>query len=110
MTAAELLSVAAFKDGRYAQAFPMFGSERTGAPVMSFCRIDDRPIRTREPVTEPDALVVQDPTLLLQFSEAFEAHPFLSPAPITPAYLGWAGLWVALILGLAGLAFQRRDI
>ena len=53
----------------------------------------------------------QDPTLLLMFStEGFEGHPFLSPAPITPAYLGWAGLWVALILGLAGLAFQRRDI
>jgi pyruvate ferredoxin oxidoreductase gamma subunit len=37
-----------------------------GAPVMSFCRIDDKPIRTREPVTEPDALIIQDPTLLHQ--------------------------------------------
>jgi pyruvate ferredoxin oxidoreductase gamma subunit len=46
--------------------FPGFGSERTGAPVMSFCRIDDKPIRTREPVTEPDALITQDPTLLHQ--------------------------------------------
>jgi pyruvate ferredoxin oxidoreductase gamma subunit len=64
VTAAELLSVAAFEDGRHAQAFPMFGSERTGAPVMAFCRIDDKPIRTREPVMRPDALVVQDPTLL----------------------------------------------
>jgi pyruvate ferredoxin oxidoreductase gamma subunit len=64
VTSAELLSVAAFNDGRHAQAFPVFGSERTGAPVMSFCRIDDRPIRTREPVMEPDALVIQDPTLL----------------------------------------------
>src|SRR5687767_10150957 len=64
VTAAELLSVAAFNDGRHAQAFPVFGSERTGAPVMAFCRIDDRPIRTREPVMHPDALVVQDPTLL----------------------------------------------
>lgn len=52
----------------------------------------------------------QDPTLLTRFSEAFEGHPFLSPAAITPAYLGWAALWVALILGLAGLAFQRRDV
>jgi pyruvate ferredoxin oxidoreductase gamma subunit len=66
VTAAELLSVAAFAEGRHAQAFPSFGSERTGAPVVSFCRIADRPIRTREPVTEPDALVVQDPTLLHQ--------------------------------------------
>ena len=66
VTAAELLAAAAFSEGRYAQAFPSFGSERMGAPVMSFCRIDDRPIRTHEPVTEPDALVIQDPTLLHQ--------------------------------------------
>ena len=57
VTAAEILSVAAFTEGRHAQAFPSFGSERMGAPVVSFCRIDDRPIRTREPVMEPDALV-----------------------------------------------------
>ncbi|MFJ9116829.1 2-oxoacid:acceptor oxidoreductase family protein [Streptomyces sp. NPDC001102] len=66
VTAAELLSVAAFLEGRHAQAFPSFGSERTGAPVMAFCRIDDRPIRVREPVMRPDALVVQDATLLNQ--------------------------------------------
>ena len=64
VTAAELLASAAFREDRYAQAFPSFGSERMGAPVMSFCRIDDKPIRTREPVTEPDALLIQDPTLL----------------------------------------------
>jgi len=66
VTAAELLASAAFTEGRHAQAFPSFGSERMGAPVMSFCRIDDKPIRTREPVTEPDALIIQDPTLLHQ--------------------------------------------
>lgn len=66
VTAAELLSVAAFDEGRHAQAFPTFGSERTGAPVVSFCRIDGRPIRIREPIAEPDALIVQDPTLLHQ--------------------------------------------
>ena len=66
VTAAELLSVAAFEEGRYAQAFPTFGSERTGAPVVSFCRIDEQPIRIREPIVEPDALIVQDPTLLHQ--------------------------------------------
>jgi pyruvate ferredoxin oxidoreductase gamma subunit len=66
VTAAELLASAAFLQDRYAQAFPSFGSERMGAPVISFCRIDDKPIRTHEPVTEPDALVIQDPTLLDQ--------------------------------------------
>ena len=66
VTAAEMLSIAAFEDGKHAQAFPTFGSERTGAPVTSFCRLDDRPIRIREPIAEPDALIVQDPTLLHQ--------------------------------------------
>ena len=63
VTAAELLSVAAFLEGKHAQAFPSFGSERMGSPVVSFCRIDDKEIRLREPILEPDALIVQDPTL-----------------------------------------------
>jgi len=66
VSAAEMLSVAAFLEDRHAQAFPSFGSERMGAPVMAFCRIDDKPIRLREPVAEPDALIVQDATLLHQ--------------------------------------------
>lgn len=64
VTAAELLSVAAYAEGRYAQAFPSFGSERTGAPVAAFCRVDDKTIRLREPVSRPDAVIVQDITLL----------------------------------------------
>jgi pyruvate ferredoxin oxidoreductase gamma subunit len=66
VTAAEMLSVAAFRDSLHALAFPTFGSERTGAPVVSFCRISDRPIRIREPIAHPDAVVVGDPTLLHQ--------------------------------------------
>ena len=63
VTAAEMLSVAAFLEGKHAAAFPSFGSERMGAPVMSFCRIDDKEIRLREPVVDPDVLIIQDPTL-----------------------------------------------
>ena len=66
VTAAELLASAAFREDRHAQAFPSFGSERMGAPVTSFCRIDDKPIRTHEPVADPDALLIQDATLLHQ--------------------------------------------
>jgi pyruvate ferredoxin oxidoreductase gamma subunit len=66
VTCAELLAVAAFQEGRHAQAFPSFGSERTGAPVAAFCRIDDRPIRTREPIAVPDAVIVADPTVMYQ--------------------------------------------
>ncbi len=64
VTAAELLSIAAFREGKHAQAFPSFGSERTGAPVAAFCRISEEPIRLREPISTPNAVIVQDPTLL----------------------------------------------
>ena len=66
VTAAEMLALAAFEQGRHAQAFPSFGSERTGAPVVAFCRIADQPIRLREPILAPDVLIVQDATLLHQ--------------------------------------------
>ena len=66
VTAAEMLSIAAFRENRFAQAFPSFGSERTGAPVVAYCRFDDKEIRLREPILEPDALIIQDPTLLHQ--------------------------------------------
>ncbi|MCB1956749.1 MAG: 2-oxoacid:acceptor oxidoreductase family protein [Rhodocyclaceae bacterium] len=64
VTGAEMLSIAAFLEGKHAQAFPSFGSERTGAPVVAFCRIDTKEIRLREPIMAPDALIIQDPTLL----------------------------------------------
>jgi pyruvate ferredoxin oxidoreductase gamma subunit len=66
VTAAELLATAAFLDGHEAQAFPSFGSERMGAPVAAYCRISDVPIRVREPIGSPDAILVVDATLLHQ--------------------------------------------
>jgi pyruvate ferredoxin oxidoreductase gamma subunit len=66
VTTAELLAVAAFDEGVYAQAFPTFGSERTGAPVAAFCRLSTTPIRTHEPISHPDALIVADCTLFGQ--------------------------------------------
>ncbi len=64
VTAAELLAVAAFADGKFSQAFPAFGVERRGAPVQAFTRINDEPIRLRSQIYEPDYVIVQDPTLL----------------------------------------------
>ncbi len=64
VTAAELLAVAAFADGKFSQAFPAFGVERRGAPVLSFTRISDEPIRLRTQIYEPDYVIVQDPTLI----------------------------------------------
>ena len=79
VTAAEMLSVAAFLEGRHAQAFPSFGSERMGAPVVAFCRIADHEIRVREPIQTPDALIVQDPTLFraLDVTEGLKPDGYL---------------------------------
>jgi pyruvate ferredoxin oxidoreductase gamma subunit len=66
VTTAELLAVAVFGEGGHAQAFPTFGSERTGAPVATYCRIGSVAIRTHEPISTPDALIVADPTLFDQ--------------------------------------------
>ena len=64
VTSTELMALAAINEGKYAQAFPSFGPERRGAPVMAFVRIADVPIRTREKVYRPDIVVVLDPTIL----------------------------------------------
>ena len=104
VTAAELLSVAAFSEGRHAQAFPSFGSERTGAPVVAFCRIDDRPIRLREPIADPDAVIIQDVTLLRQIDVFAGLSPtgyVLVNSSRTPAELGLTGLLSRLPAGHA---------
>lgn len=98
VTAAEMLSVAAFDEGRHAQAFPSFGSERTGAPVVAFCRIDDRPIRFHDPVAAPDAVVVQDPTLL-HLVPVFEGL-----VPDGYALVNTSRTWAELHLGDLGTA------
>lgn len=63
VSAAEMLSIAAFEEDKHSQAVPSFGSERMGAPVVAYVRIDDNEIELREPVLDPDLLIVQDPTL-----------------------------------------------
>jgi ABC-type transport system involved in multi-copper enzyme maturation permease subunit len=52
----------------------------------------------------------QYPGLLAQLGPDFNDNPFLSVAPLTATYLAWAGFWIALVLGLAAFAFQRRDL
>lgn len=64
VTSAEILAIAAFKDKKYSQAFPFFGTERRGAPVVAFTRVDDKFVRTREQIYNPDCVVVLDSTLL----------------------------------------------
>jgi hypothetical protein len=80
VTAAELLATAAFNESRHAQAFPRLGAEQMSAPITSFCRFGDKPIRPHGPVAEPDSLLVQDPTLL--------PGGFTSEAPVDAAPAG----------------------
>jgi pyruvate ferredoxin oxidoreductase gamma subunit len=64
------LAQAAINEGKYAQAFPSFGPERRGAPVLAFVRISNEPIRIRAEITEPDVVVVLDPSLLRMINVA----------------------------------------
>jgi pyruvate ferredoxin oxidoreductase gamma subunit len=64
VTAAELIAVAAFEGGVFSQAFPAFGVERRGAPVQAFVRFNDKAIRLRSQVYEPNYIIVQDSTLI----------------------------------------------
>lgn len=64
VTSAELIATAAINTDKYAQAFPSFGPERRGAPVVAFCRVDDKKIHIRAKVYNPDVVIVLDPGLL----------------------------------------------
>lgn len=64
VTAAELIAIAAFYEGKEAQAFPNFGVERTGAPISAFARISNQAIITREQIYQPTILIIQDQTLI----------------------------------------------
>jgi len=64
VTSAELVAQAAIAQGKYAQAFPSFGPERRGAPVVAFLRVSDQPIRTREKIYQPDVVIVLDSSIL----------------------------------------------
>jgi pyruvate ferredoxin oxidoreductase gamma subunit len=64
VTSAELVARAAIATGKWATAFPSFGPERRGAPVVAFARMDESPIRLRSKIYNPDAVIVLDPSLL----------------------------------------------
>ncbi len=79
-TASQLLAVAFLDAGRYPQAFPEYGPERTGAPMMAYTRVDDRPIRLHAAITEPDVVVVLDPSLMEEqnVTEGLSSQGFLA--------------------------------
>jgi pyruvate ferredoxin oxidoreductase gamma subunit len=63
-TASELIAHAAVREGKFVKAFPFFGPERSGAPTKMFLRVSENEIRTQEPVTDPDVVVVLDETVM----------------------------------------------
>jgi len=64
VTLAFLIAMAAFYDGKFSQSFPVFGVERKGAPVAAFVKIDNKFIRSREQIYQPDYIIIQDPSLV----------------------------------------------
>ncbi len=66
VVASQILAEAAFREGMHVQAFPSFGSERRGAPVAAFVRLDDDPVLVRTQIYHPDGLIVLDQNLILQ--------------------------------------------
>lgn len=64
VTAARLLALAAIHDGKYATAAPFYGAERRGAPIVSFVRIDDKPIRIYSQIKKPDMVIVLDASVM----------------------------------------------
>jgi len=64
VTAAKLMALASFRDGKYATAAPFYGAERRGAPIVSFIRMDDKPIKIYSQIHSPDLVVVLDPSIL----------------------------------------------
>ncbi len=64
VTSADVLAVAAFKEGFYTLSFPTFGAEKRGTPVASFLRVSDKPVVLRDEIYEPDYVVILDPTVM----------------------------------------------
>ena len=64
VTTGQLIAIAAFYDKKYCQSFPMFGVERSGAPVQAFVRISNKEIHLRSEVYTPDIVIVLEPSLI----------------------------------------------
>jgi pyruvate ferredoxin oxidoreductase gamma subunit len=73
-TAAHALALAALQSGKSAQAFPEYGPERRGAPLRAFTRVSDRPIRRHDGITDPDLVVVLEPSLVHEVDVAEGLH------------------------------------
>lgn len=90
VTASEILAEAALEEGKYFQAFPDYGPERMGAPIRAYTRIGNSPIRQHCQISEPDAVVVLDPTLIgaVDFTDGVKEQGVLVVnTPLSPSEL-----------------------
>ncbi len=110
VVAANLLAMAAFEIGRHGQAFPNFGAERRGAPVMAFVRVADAPIKRRCQVLRPAYLIIQDDALLHvpgTTDGLLDGGGILINSPRTPEQLGLGGVPNVVTLGASQLAKEH---
>ncbi len=113
VTSAELLALTAIREGKIAQAFPSFGPERRGAPVIAFNRISkDKPIRSRAAIAEPDIVIVLDPGLLgiIDVTHGLKSGGTLvvnSPQELPTVHAEIGGPWRLAVVDATGIA---RDI
>ncbi|NQT87451.1 2-oxoacid:acceptor oxidoreductase family protein [bacterium] len=87
-TASAMVAEAALQEGKYSQGFPEYGPERMGAPIRGYTRISDAPIRLHCPITEPQVVVVLDPSLLATESISSgltEGGAIIVNTPLSPA-------------------------
>lgn len=111
MVASKLLASAFFRDGWQVQAFPSFGAERSGAPVLAFLRVDDRRITSHYQVYEPDHVIVLDPVLLMTTDVTVGLRPggwIIVNSPSPPAALSIADTWRVATCDATRIAIEHR--
>ncbi len=108
VTAAKLMALATFRDGKFATAAPFYGAERRGAPIVSFIRIDDHPIKIYSQIHKPDMIVILDDSIiaLVDVFEGMEAGGrVLVNAPKVPEA---AKKYDAYAVDLTGIALKNN--
>ncbi len=107
VTAARLIALAAVRDGKYATAFPFYGAERRGAPVVSFVRIDEKPIKVYSQIRQPDMVVVLDASVMETVDVLHGLKPggtVLLNSTHAPAFVGVKSYHV----DLTGIALKEK--
>ncbi len=104
VTSAEIMAHAAIHEGKYAHAFPSFGPERRGAPVVAFLRVSDEPIKVRTSIHHPDIVVVLDSSVWREVNVAeglvnggFVVMNSTEPASEIKNHLGLSDARIALV-------------